>query len=116
MRILVAVILSANLAIGSYAQSTAHAITESVAQRRLDEKVPIWITDFNVTGIAIAYIENGNLTGSDAEVKTLAFLLPQRQTGVVIFTDGPDVGHQAIDEMVRVLYPNHRYARTLWPN
>jgi CubicO group peptidase (beta-lactamase class C family) len=55
-------------------------------------------------------------TGSDADVKTLAFFLPQRQTGVVIFTDGPDVGHQAIDRIVRVLYPNQLYVATLWPN
>ncbi len=55
-------------------------------------------------------------TGSDADVKTLAFFLPERQTGAVIFTNGPDVGHQAIDRIVRVLYPNRLYVETLWPN
>ena len=53
-------------------------------------------------------------SGADADVKTLALYLPQRQTGVVIFTNGPDVGHHIIDKIVGILYPNRVYAATLW--
>jgi CubicO group peptidase (beta-lactamase class C family) len=53
-------------------------------------------------------------TGGDADVKTLAFYLPQRQTGAVIFTNGPDVGHQVIDKILGILYLNPVYGATLW--
>jgi CubicO group peptidase (beta-lactamase class C family) len=53
-------------------------------------------------------------TGADADVKALAFFLPQHQSGAVIFTNGPDVGHQIIDKILPVLYPNPVYAATLW--
>jgi CubicO group peptidase (beta-lactamase class C family) len=53
-------------------------------------------------------------SGADGDVKTLAFYLPQRQTGVVIFTNGLHVGHQIIDKIVGILYPNRVYAATLW--
>jgi CubicO group peptidase (beta-lactamase class C family) len=52
-------------------------------------------------------------TGADADVKTFAMFLPQRQSGIVIFTNGPDVGHQIIDKILAVLYPNPVYASTL---
>lgn len=53
-------------------------------------------------------------TGADSDVKTFAFFIPQRQIGAVIFTDGPDVGHQMIDKVLATLYPNPLYAATLW--
>jgi CubicO group peptidase (beta-lactamase class C family) len=74
-------------------------------------------TGFNL-GWRIVKINNEAIldhTGADSDVKTFAFLMPRRQTGAVIFTDGPDVGHQIIDEILGVLYPNPVYAATLWP-
>ena len=56
----------------------------------------------------------GDHTGGDADLRTLAFYLPQRQTGAVIFTNGPDVGHQVIDRILGILYPNPVYVATLW--
>jgi CubicO group peptidase (beta-lactamase class C family) len=53
-------------------------------------------------------------TGADPDVKTFAFFLPQHKSGAVIFTNSPDVGHQIIDRMLAVLYPNPVYAATLW--
>lgn len=53
-------------------------------------------------------------TGADSDVKTFAFFIPDRQMGAVIFTDGPDVGHQIIDKILGVLYPDPVYAATLW--
>lgn len=53
-------------------------------------------------------------TGADSDVKTFAMFLPQRQSGIVIFTNGPDVGHQIIDKILFTLYPNPVYANTLW--
>ena len=53
-------------------------------------------------------------TGADSDVKTLAFFIPSRQIGAVIFTDGSDVGHQIIDKVLSVLYPDPVYAATLW--
>jgi CubicO group peptidase (beta-lactamase class C family) len=53
-------------------------------------------------------------SGADSDVKTLAFFIPQQHRGAVIFTNGPDVGHQIIDKILAVLYPNPVYAQTLW--
>jgi len=35
--------------------------SKTAAQRKLDERVPGWIKDFNVTGVAIAWIEKGQI-------------------------------------------------------
>lgn len=53
-------------------------------------------------------------TGGDADVKTMVFYLPKQKRGAVIFTCGPDVGHELIDKVLGVLYPNPVYAGTLW--
>ena len=53
-------------------------------------------------------------TGADSDVKTFAFFIPQGRIGAVIFTDGPNVGHQMIDKVLGVLYPNPVYRATLW--
>ena len=51
-------------------------------------------------------------TGSDDGVHTLAFYLPERQLGVVIFTNGEN-GTKLIHEVVRTLYPNQAFLATL---
>ena len=51
-------------------------------------------------------------SGSDPGVHTLAFFVPQTQTGVVIFTNGEN-GSKVIAEVVRLLYPNPMYLETL---
>lgn len=53
-------------------------------------------------------------TGADSDVKTLTFFVPDRQIGAVIFTDGSDVGHQIIDKVLGILYPDPVYDATLW--
>jgi len=53
-------------------------------------------------------------TGGDSDVKTLAFFVPRRRSGAVIFTNGPDVGHEMIDKIMGVIYPNPVYIATLW--
>jgi CubicO group peptidase (beta-lactamase class C family) len=53
-------------------------------------------------------------TGADSDVKTFAFFIPQRQIGAVIFTDGPDVGHQMIDKVLETLYPNPLFDAAVW--
>jgi len=53
-------------------------------------------------------------TGKDADVMTFAFFVPSKRIGAVVFTDGPDVGHQMIDKVLNVLYPDPVYAQTLW--
>lgn len=53
-------------------------------------------------------------TGADGDVKTFAFFIPQRQVGAVIFTNGPDVGHEISDEVLETLYPDPLYDATLW--
>ena len=53
-------------------------------------------------------------TGADSDVKTFAFFIPKRKTGAIIFTDGPNVGHQMIDKVLGILYPNRIYDATLW--
>jgi CubicO group peptidase (beta-lactamase class C family) len=53
-------------------------------------------------------------TGADSDVKTFSFFIPQRHMGAVIFTNGPDVGHEIIDEVLKTLYPDPLYDATLW--
>jgi hypothetical protein len=53
-------------------------------------------------------------TGRDGDVMTFAFFVPSKQLGAVVFTDGPDVGHQMIDKVLQALYPDPVYAQTLW--
>ena len=55
-------------------------------------------------------------TGADSDVKTFAFFIPRQGVGAVVFTNGPDVGHQMIDKVLQTLYPNPVYPLTLWPN
>jgi hypothetical protein len=45
-------------------------------------------------------------------VHTLAFYLPQRQTGGVIFTNGEN-GAKVIRDVVRLLYPDPNFMATL---
>jgi CubicO group peptidase (beta-lactamase class C family) len=68
-------------------------------------------------GWRIVKIDNETIldhTGADSDVKTFAFFIPKRKTGAIIFTNGPDVGHQMIDKVLGVLYPNRIYDATLW--
>ncbi len=51
-------------------------------------------------------------SGADLGVHTLAFFLPQRKMGVVIFTNGEN-GVKVIREIVQILYPNPVYLATL---
>jgi len=53
-------------------------------------------------------------TGADSDVKTFVFFIPRQRRGAVIFTDGPDVGHEMIDKVLGVLYPDPVYAATVW--
>jgi len=53
-------------------------------------------------------------TGADSDVKTFAFFIPEKQMGAVIFTNGPDVGHDMIDEVLATIYPDRPYDQTLW--
>jgi hypothetical protein len=46
-------------------------------------------------------------------VVTFAFFVPEQQSGGVIFTDGPDVGHEMIDRILNVLYPDSVYTNPL---
>lgn len=52
-------------------------------------------------------------SGSDADVKTLALVLPARKSGIVVFTSGPDIDNRLIQKIVSVLYPNPVYLNTL---
>jgi len=52
-------------------------------------------------------------SGSDADVKTQAMFIPSRKTGLVIFTDGPDIDNRLIQKIASVLYPNPVYLNTL---
>jgi CubicO group peptidase (beta-lactamase class C family) len=51
-------------------------------------------------------------SGSDAGVNTFAFFIPSKQVGAVIFTNGEN-GSKVIGEIVRVLYPDPVYAKTV---
>jgi CubicO group peptidase (beta-lactamase class C family) len=53
-------------------------------------------------------------TGRDGDVMTFAFFVPSKRVGAVVFTDGPDVGHQMIDKVLKTLYLDPVYAQTLW--
>lgn len=50
-------------------------------------------------------------TGSDAGDHSIAFFVPGRNIGAVIFTNG-DNGPKVIGEMVRILYPDQLFAET----
>jgi hypothetical protein len=52
--------------VSGFAQTNTQAVNQSDAQRRLDERAPIWLKAFNVTGIGIAYIENGKIAFPEA--------------------------------------------------
>jgi hypothetical protein len=41
--------------VSGFAQTKTQAVNQSDAQRRLDERAPIWLKAFNVTGIGIAH-------------------------------------------------------------
>jgi CubicO group peptidase (beta-lactamase class C family) len=43
--------------VSGFAQTNTQPVNQSDPQRRLDERAPIWLKAFNVTGIGIAYIE-----------------------------------------------------------
>jgi CubicO group peptidase (beta-lactamase class C family) len=51
-------------------------------------------------------------SGADSGAHTLAFFIPSKQIGAVIFTNGEN-GHKVIKEIVRVLYPDPVYAATV---
>jgi CubicO group peptidase (beta-lactamase class C family) len=51
-------------------------------------------------------------SGADSGAHTLAFFIPAKQIGAVIFTNGEN-GHKVIKEIVRVLYPDPVYAATV---
>jgi hypothetical protein len=51
-------------------------------------------------------------SGSDQGENSLVFYLPERQIGVVIFTNGEN-GTKVIREIVRMLYPNQAFLATL---
>ena len=51
-------------------------------------------------------------SGSDAGVNTFAFFIPSKHFGAVIFTNGEN-GSKVIGEIVRVLYPDPVYAKTV---
>jgi hypothetical protein len=51
----------AGTSICDFAQTNTQAANQSDAQRRLDERAPTWLKAFHVTGVGIAYIENGKI-------------------------------------------------------
>ena len=55
-------------------------------------------------------------TGADSDVMTFAFFVPSQHIGAVIFTDGPNVGHEMIDDVMGVLYDDPLFLKTLWIN
>ena len=50
--------------------------------------------------------------GSDPGVHTVAFFVPEKKIGVVVFTNGEN-GPKVIQEVVRVLYPDEVLIATL---
>ena len=44
-----------------FAQTNTQAANQSDAQHRLDDKAPTWLKAFHITGVGIAYIENGKI-------------------------------------------------------
>ncbi len=44
-----------------YPQTNTRQATKTAAEQRLDERVPIWLKAFNVTGTGIAFIEHGRI-------------------------------------------------------
>ena len=72
---------------------------------------------WRIVEINILEINNDTILdhrGADSEVKTFAFFIPKRKTGAIIFTDAPNVGHQMMDKVFGILYPNRIYDATLW--
>jgi CubicO group peptidase (beta-lactamase class C family) len=68
-------------------------------------------------GWRIVKIDNETIidhTGGDSDIKTIAFFIPRTRTGVVIFTNGPNVGHEMIDKILGVIYPNPIYDAVVW--
>jgi CubicO group peptidase (beta-lactamase class C family) len=61
MRILIVMALMAASGSNGFSQQPPNATLKTSAQRRLDERVPIWLKAFNVTGVGIAYIEDGKV-------------------------------------------------------
>jgi CubicO group peptidase (beta-lactamase class C family) len=62
MRVWLALLLAVGgTTVSGFAQTNTQAVNQSDPQRRLDERAPIWLKAFNVTGIGIAYIENGKI-------------------------------------------------------
>lgn len=54
-------------------------------------------------------------TGADSDVKTFAFFVPEEKIGAVIFTNGPNVGHDIIDKVLATIDPDRPvYQATLW--
>jgi CubicO group peptidase (beta-lactamase class C family) len=51
-------------------------------------------------------------TGSDWGVHTLAFFVPDRQVGVVLFTNGEN-GMKVIRQVAETFYPNQAFVATL---
>jgi CubicO group peptidase (beta-lactamase class C family) len=51
-------------------------------------------------------------TGGDTGVHTLAFYLPNRNLGAVLFTNG-DAGMKVIRDLVRTIYPNEVFIATI---
>ncbi len=55
------VLVAGACAIYCFAQQPPPQIAKGVMQDRLDERVPVWLKAFNVTGVGIAYIEAGKI-------------------------------------------------------
>lgn len=51
-------------------------------------------------------------TGSDAGAHTLAFWVPNRNLGAILFTNG-DSGTKVIHDLVRIIYPNEVFLATI---
>ncbi len=95
---------------------TTHATESVLCEEASDPKHCTVMTGFGL-GWHIVKIDGATVldhTGGDSDVKTFAFFIPRRQIGAVIFTDGPDVGHEMIDKVLRILYPDPVYRATLW--
>jgi CubicO group peptidase (beta-lactamase class C family) len=58
MRILVLIALILDGSKAGFPQLPVTKTAETQVRRRLDEKVPVWLKAFNVTGVGIAYIED----------------------------------------------------------
>ena len=61
MRSLLVLMLAASHAVSGFTQVSLQAVKKSDAERRLDQRVPIWLKAFNVVGVEIACIEDGKV-------------------------------------------------------